>query len=123
MGRLDREVTLLGVTMELRYWIIGFIFLVIAIICFLIAILYTPPVQDVVSVGVGIVSALLTALTWTHGATRRQVSTFMSEFREFRNEFRELRNEFRELRDETVKELRGIRSTLEELSKVLIERR
>jgi len=104
-----KKVTIFGVTMEFRFWITGFIFLIIAIICFTLPFILTPITVDLVSIGFGIVSTLLTLTSWIYGASREQVNTLIIEFREFRQEM--------------STELKTIRSLLEEILKTFRERR
>ena len=108
MGEIwNKEVTLFGVTMKFKYWVMGFIFLVIAILGFLIIVFYSPLEYDLIGLGIGIIGTMLTALTWMYGAGRRQVDEFRREFSKFGME--------------VIVELKKIREAIEETLKLLKE--
>ena len=102
--------------MGLKYWIAGFIWLIIGIIGFLIIILFGPPEVDLIGTALGVIGVLASVLTWMQGATRRQVDIFRMEFREFKGELGEFRRE-------VLQELRGIREVLEKFVEMFKERR
>ena len=82
---MSRKLTLFGVTMYLRHWILFFIFIIMAVIGILIMILYSSPiVYDLIGSTVSIVSILLAALTFIYSASRAQVDELRREFSEYR---------------------------------------
>jgi len=101
MGRFDREVRLFGVSMKLRYWILALLFIVVAMIGYLTAILYSPLIYDLIGTSIGTVSLILATLTIIYGASKTQIETF---------------------REDITKELKSIREILEEIFKVLAKR-
>ncbi|RLE54554.1 MAG: hypothetical protein DRJ40_10735 [Thermoprotei archaeon] len=105
MGLLDREVTFLGITMELRYWILGLIFLALAILGIVLRELYSSPIVDILSATLTLVGTVLSVMTWITGSTKKQISTLTSKVDELRldiiSELRAMRRILEEIRDLT----------------------
>lgn len=107
MGLLDRGVTFLGITMELRYWILGLIFLVLAILGIILRELYSSSIVDILSATPTLVGTVLSVMTWITGLTKKQISTLTSKVDELRldvvSELRTMRRILEEIRDLTKK--------------------
>ena len=95
---LDREVRVFGISMRLRYWIATFTFLIIAIIGYLLALICSPLIYDLVGTSIGTAGLILAMLSAIYGATRGQIELF---------------------REEIIGELKGVRKLLEEILKTL----
>lgn len=105
-GFWRRKVTLFGVTMEFRFWVIGFISLTWAIIGFLIMIFFSPPmIMDLLGSTSSTVGIIVAVLAWIYGASREQVNDVLMELRNFRGE--------------SIKELQAIGSELREIRSIL----
>ena len=64
-GFWSKEVTLFGITMELKYWVAGFIWLIIGIIGLLLIVFFSPLELDLAGTVTGIAGIILSVLTWT----------------------------------------------------------
>ena len=112
--RIDwrKEVTLFGVTMELKYWVIGFIFLTIGIICFILPFFISSLVVDLASFGIGIVSILLASASFAIGASKRDINAIIQKLDNMNQNINQRLNII-------TQELHGIREILERIEKRL----
>lgn len=85
-----------GLEMPIRHFIIGLIFLIIAVISIVIAIVYTPMIIDLVSIFTAIISIILTILSWSTGLDR---SHFDTKFNVLVQELNNIRQTLIEIRD------------------------
>jgi len=76
MAGWNKEVKILGLTLPLKYWVLGFIFLTIRVLGSLITITYTPLEVDIISVGIGVIGIMHTALTWSLGAAKKDIKHY-----------------------------------------------
>ena len=84
----------------------------ICILRFLFAVLFTPLEQNLISIGMGIVSSLLAAITWFSGAIKNDVNIVV-------NELKGLRRDIVEGFSNIDGRLEGIEQTLREILKTL----
>jgi Flp pilus assembly protein TadB len=101
---MERDVSLFGLTMKLKYWIVSLGFLAVGILGFLTIMLFTPLVY-LIGASIGVIGVLISVISAVYGATSRQVEAFKTEFKEFG--------------EEIVNELKSVRATLREILKAL----
>jgi hypothetical protein len=104
---MERDVSLFGLTMKLKYWIVSLGFLAVGILGFLTVMLFTPLVYDLIGASIGVIGVLIIVISAVYGAISRQVEAFKTEFKE--------------LGEEIVNELKSVRATLREILKALLK--
>ena len=95
-------------TLPLKYWVLGFIFLTIGILGFVMAIIYTPLEVDIISVGIGVIVIMLTALAWSLGATKKNINTIIAELKKLRETIVEENNRSRQVLEEILRVIKGL---------------
>ena len=104
----NKEVKILGLTLPLKYWVLGFIFLTIGILGFVMAIIYTPLEVDIISAGIGVIVIMLTALAWSLGATKKNINTIIAELKKLRETIVEENNGSRQVLEEILRAIKGL---------------
>jgi len=104
----NKEVKILGLSLPLKYWVLGFIFLTIGILGFVMAIIYTPLEVDIISVGIGVMGVMLTALTWSLGATKKDINTVIAELKKLRETIVKENNRSRQVLEEILRAIKGL---------------
>jgi len=104
----NKEVKILGLSLPLKYWVLGFIFLTIGILGFVMAIIYTPLEVDIISVGIGVMGVMLIALTWSLGATKKDINTVIAELKKLRETIVKENNRSRQVLEEILRAIKGL---------------
>ena len=104
--RIDwgKEITILGLTMELKYWILAFIFLAIGITGFVLPFFISPLVVDLTSFGIGIIGILLTGITILSGASKKDINTITQRLNTTTQELHDIKKILKKIEKRLVRE-------------------
>jgi len=72
------------------------------------AIIYTPLEVDIIFVGIGVVVIMLTALTWSLGATKKYKNTIITELKKLRETIVEENNRSGQVLEEMLRAIKGL---------------